>query len=81
MKNKKLPAFLIFYVGYLFLLITDVCKEINFISNNQRYITIIGYILILIYIAMNFRTNKKIQHKPTYIYCFFYNSYNIVDFY
>lgn len=72
MKNKKLPAFLIFYVGYLFLLITDVCKEINFISNNQRYITIIGYILILIYIAMNFRTNKKIQHKPTYIYIAFF---------
>lgn len=72
MKNRKLVTLLIFYAGYLCLLITDVCKKINFVSSNQRYITVTGYFLMLIYIIINYNSYKKLSYKSIATYIIFF---------
>lgn len=60
MKSEKI-SYIFFLIGYFGLLVTDVCKEINFINIYENYINIICYILIILYILLNLKLYKNVK--------------------
>lgn len=68
MKNKKnFISYFLFVFGYLCLLVTDVCTSIKFVSKNETIITLIGYILIIIFSLINILRKKSIQKKHLFL--------------
>lgn len=61
--KNKINSLLLFNFGYVFLIISDMCKQVSFIRTYNKYISFFGYLFIAIYLCVNYKKFLKMDKK------------------
>lgn len=61
--KNKINSLIIFNIGYIFLLVSDMCKQVDFIRTYNKYISFFGYLFIALYLLINIKKFLKMDKK------------------
>lgn len=61
--KNKINSLIIFNFGYIFLIVSDMCKQVDLVRTYNKYISFFGYLFIAIYLLINAKKFLKMNKK------------------